>query len=115
MIRQTDPPVEPNEPTTIVARWLTTDHENARHLRESADEGGLSALRAEAEEYLQINASTDPTAIALLQWGRTHGPSHTTRFLLLTWTLDRVDWPSVAVRLGCVSKPIGHSSRFPRW
>jgi len=62
MIRQTDPPVEPNEPTVIVDRWLTTDHENARHLQESADEGGISALRAEAEEYLQINASTDPTA-----------------------------------------------------
>jgi len=115
MIRQTDSPVDPNEPTTIVARWLTTDHENARHLRGIADEGGLSALRAEAEEYLQINASMDPTALALLQWGGAHGPSHTTRFLLLTWTLDRVDWPSVAVGLGCVAKPVGHSSRFPRW
>jgi hypothetical protein len=88
-----------NEPTAIMADWLATDPTHTPRLEWFYKSGGIAAMRTEAERHLQVNASSNPTARRLLQWGIAHGPSRISRYRMLIWVFNQVDWDAIAAQL----------------
>jgi hypothetical protein len=97
--------MEINEPTAIMAEWPIAEPEYAHRLRRFYEDGGTMLMRADAQEYLQVNASSNSTARRLLQWGIDHGPPRISRYRMLEWVFDRVDWRYLAAQLPPRTKP----------
>lgn len=98
-------PMASDEPTAIMAEWLVAEPEFVRRLRRFYEDGGTMPMRADAQEYLQVNASSNPTARRLLRWGIDHGPSRISRYRMLEWVFDRVDWRYLAAQLPPRTRP----------
>lgn len=91
--------MQPNEPTTIIVQWLAATPENAPHLRAVYAAGGAAGLHEEVEEYFQEHDIGNTVVEQLAQWGIAHDPPDPTRYRMLEWVFNRIDWEYVATRL----------------
>ena len=91
--------MQPNEPTTIIAQWLAAHPETVPHLRETDAAGGTTGLHDEVKTYFQEHDTGNPAVEQLARWGIAHDPPDPTRYRMLTWVFNQIDWEYVADRL----------------
>ncbi len=91
--------MEPNEPTTVIAQWIAENPENAPHLREVYAADGTAGVHEEVKQYFQEHDSGNAAVEQLAQWGISHDSPDPTRYRMLEWVCNHIDWEYVVAHL----------------